>query len=134
MNDVFEDDELAELDLRESLDTLAEKQGAELWQIGSGFTLRSAGRVRHFGLLCDVAESLHEATRKPPEPRKADEGMVIYLPARKAAMEPLKDVPSDYQHAIRQSARGYRLDTAGVVHHFASLEHAIRHLKKLINL
>ena len=130
MNDVFELDEAAELDLRESLDELAEKQGAELWQIGTGYTIRSAGMVRHYGQLDDVATALREATRKPPEPRKPDEGMVIYMPARKAAMEPLKDVPSDYQHAIRQSARGYRLDTAGVVHHFAHLAHAISFYEK----
>ena len=123
--DVFELDEAAELDLREVLDTLAEQQGAELWQIGTGWTLREPGRVRHFGQLDDLAAALREATRKPPEPRKADEGMFAYMPRRKAAMEPLKDVPSEYQHAIRQSWRGYRLDTAGVVHHFAHLEHAI---------
>ena len=131
MNDVFEDDELAELDLRESLDDLAEKQGAELWQTSTGYTIRSPGMVRHFGQLCDVAESLREATRNAPEPRKADEGMVIYLPHRKASLEPLKPVPSEFSHAIRQSARGYRIDGNGVTHHFAHLEHAIRfHEKK----
>ena len=131
MIDVFEDDELAELDLRESLDELAEKQGAALWQIGTGYTIRSPGMVQHYGQLDDVATALREATRKPPEPRKADEGMVIYLPARKASLEPLKPVPSEFSHAIRQSARGYRIDGNGVTHHFAHLEHAIRfHEKK----
>lgn len=131
MTDFFEDDELAELDLRESLDDLAEKQGAALWQIGTGYTIRSAGLVRHYGLIEDAAAALREATRKPPEPRKADEGMFAYMPHRKAAMEPLKPVPSDYQHAIRQSWRGYRIDGNGVTHHFAHLEHAIRfHEKK----
>ena len=49
MNDVFELDEAAELDLRESLDDLAEKQGAELWQIGTGYTIRSPGMVHLIG-------------------------------------------------------------------------------------
>lgn len=48
MNDVFEDDELAELDLREALDTLAEAQGAELWQIGTGYTIRPPGMTDRF--------------------------------------------------------------------------------------
>ena len=130
MNDVFEDDELAELDLRESLDDLAEKQGAELWQTSTGYTIRSPGMVRHFGQLCDVAESLREATRNAPEPRKADEGMVIYLPHRKASLEPLKPVPSEFSHAIRQSWRGYRLDSPGITRHFAKLECAIHYLTK----
>ena len=128
--DVFELDEAAELDLRESLDELAEKQGAELWQIGTGYTIRSPGRVQHYGQLDDVAAALREATRKPPEPRKADEGMFAYMPARKASLEPLKPVPSDCQHAIRQSWRGYRLDSPGITRHFAKLECAIHYLTK----
>jgi hypothetical protein len=130
MNDVFELDEAAELDLRESLDDLAEKQGAELWQIGTGYTIRSPGMVQHYGLIEDAATALREATRKPPEPRKADEGMVIYMPHRKASLEPLKPVPSEFSHAIRQSWRGYRLDSPGITRHFAKLECAIHYLTK----
>ena len=132
--DCFELDEAAELDLRESLDELAEKQGAELWQIGTGFTLRSAGLVRHFGILQDVATELRKATRQPYTPKKQREATLPRTSKPEASLEPLKRVPFEYQHAIRQSARGYRLDSPGLVRHFANLECAIRHLKKLINL
>ena len=128
MTDVFELDDLAELDLREALDTLAESQGAELWQIGTGWTLREPGRVRHFALVEDAATALQKATKATKAaytPRKRDKATVIYLPATKASQEPLKPVPFFLNHIIRQSARGYRIDGAGLVRHFAQLSHAV---------